>query len=103
MKCRNAVTTFIKKSKSSFETNLTNNIKNDPSLFWKYVMHNPKVQNDVLAITKNNGSTTSFDYETTNSMNSFSSVFTDESLTNIPTLGDRSNDSYLNRISITVT
>jgi len=36
-------------------------------------------------------------------MNSFSSVFTDEPLTNIPSLGDRSNDSHLTWISIAVT
>ena len=55
-----------------------------------------------MAITKDDGSTTSSDYETANSLNSFfSSVFTDEPLTNIPSLGDRSNGSHLDSISVT--
>ena len=52
------------------------------------------MQNDVLAITKDDGSTMSSGYETGNSLNRFfSSVFTDEPLTNIPSLGNRSNGS----------
>jgi len=60
------------------------------------------MRNDVLAVTNDDGSTTSSDYETANSLNTFfSSVFTDEPLTNIPSLGDRSNGSHLDSISIT--
>jgi len=70
--------------------------------FWKHVRNNAKVWNDVLAITSDNGSTTSSDYETANSLNNFfTSVFSDEPLTNIPSLGDRSNGFCLDRISIT--
>ena len=70
-KCRNAAIISIRKAKSSFETNLASHVKNSSSLFWKYVRSNSKVQNDVLAITKDDGSTTSSDYKTANSLNSF--------------------------------
>jgi len=50
-KHRNAATASIRKAKSSFETNLANNVKNNPLLFWKYVRNNSKVWNDVLAVT----------------------------------------------------
>ena len=56
----------IRKAKSSFETSLASNVKKNPSLFWKYVRSNSKVWNDVLAITKDDGCTTSSDYETAN-------------------------------------
>ena len=101
---RNIATASIRKAKSTFESNLAISIKNNPSIFWKYVRNNAKVHSNVIALTKDDDSITCSDYETANSLNKFfSSVFTitNEPPINIPSLGDRSKGCYLDNISIT--
>ena len=67
----NIATASIRKAKSTFESNLAISIKNDPSLFWKYVRNNAKVRSDVIALTKDDGPITCSDYETANSLKNF--------------------------------
>ena len=40
---KNVATASIRKAKSTFESNLAISVKNNPSLFWKYVRNNAKV------------------------------------------------------------
>ena len=70
-KSRNIATSSIRKAKSTFEFNLAINVKHNPSLFWKYVRNNAKVHNDAIALSQEDGSLTSSDYETANTFNKF--------------------------------
>ena len=90
-KYRNLSTTAVRHAKYTFEKNLASKVKSDCNLFWKYVRSCTKVQSSVGAMERDDGILTETDYETANVLNSyFTSVFTKESLFDIPSLTDRS-------------
>ena len=101
-KYRNIATAAVKYTKQSFETNLAKDIQQNPTLFWKYVRNNTKVRHDVDKLVKEDGTLTSSDCEVANCLNDFfTSVFTNELASDVPTLPDRSNGSILQDIKIT--
>ena len=62
--------------------------------------NNTKVQRDVDKMVKEDGTLTSSDYEVANCLNDFfTSVFTNEPASDVPTLPDRSNGSILQDIA----
>ena len=86
-KYRNLSTTAVRHAKYTFEKNLASKVKSDGNLFWKYVRSCTKVQSSVGAM------------ELLNSY--FTSVFTKESLFDIPSLTDRSDGNGLSNMAIT--
>ena len=99
---RNNATAAERKAKSTFQTNLANNVKHNPSLFWKYVRDCTRVHHDVGILLQDDGSFTHSDYESAYILNKFfTSVFTKELMTNIPTLLDRSISYKLHDIILT--
>jgi len=74
---RNTATAAVKKAKSDFELKLVSSVKQNPSVFWKYVQENAKVRSDVMSLRKEDGSRTCSDHETAQCLNDFfTSVFT---------------------------
>jgi len=67
----------------------------------RIIHHFSGIMSEIMSVAKHDGSMTASDYKTANLLNSFSSVFTEEPLANVPTLGDRSSGSCLYKISIT--
>ena len=101
-KCRNNATAAVKHAKSTFETKLARDIQHNPNLFWKYVRSNTKVRVDVDKLLKDDGTLTCSDHEVANHLNDFfTSVYTDEPTSEVPTLPDRSNGSTLQHTEIT--
>ena len=99
-KCRN-FTTAVRDAKYIFEKNLASKVKSDCNIFWKYVRSCTKVQSNVGILERDDGSFTETDYEAANVLNSFfTSVFTKESLSDIPSLSNKFNGEDLNNISI---
>ena len=101
-KYRNLSTIAVRDAKYTFERNLASKVKSDCNLFWKYVRSCTKVQSNVGIMERDDGSPTETDYEAANVLNTFfTSVFTKESLFDIPSLSDKSNGMDLNSITIT--
>ena len=64
--------------------------------------NNTKVQDDVDKLLKDDGTLTCSDHEVANCLNDFfTSVYTDEPTSEVPTLPDRSNSSTLQHIEMT--
>ncbi|XP_065895972.1 uncharacterized protein [Dysidea avara] len=101
-KCRNYATAAVKHAKSTFETKSARDIQHNPNLFWKYVRSNTMVRVDVDKLLKDDGTLTCSDHEVANRLNDFfTSVYTDEPTSEVPTLPDRSNGSTLQHTEIT--
>ena len=99
---RNIATATVRSVKSTFETGLANNIKHNPSLFWKYVRNNSRIRQDVDILLQDDGSFTHTDCEIANTLNKFfASVFTNEPTEEIPVLPDRTNGCSLQNIDLT--
>ena len=96
----NIITTIaVRHAKYTFEKNLASKVKSD---CWKYVRSCTKVQSSVGAMERDDGILTETNYETANVLNSyFTSVFTKESLFDIPSLTDRSDGNDLGNMAIT--
>ena len=63
---RNNAIAAVRKAKSTFQTNLANNVKHklhNPSLFWKYVRGCTRVHHDVGILLQDDGSFTHSGYE----------------------------------------
>ena len=96
------LTAAVRKARFTFETNLANSIKHNPSLFSKYVRDNTRVHHDVGILLQDDGSFTRSDCESANTLNKFfTRVFTKELMANIPTLPDKSSGRKLHNIVLT--
>ena len=99
---RNIATATVKRAKSNFELKLVDSVKENPSVFWKYVRENAKVRCDIMSLRKGDGSFTCSDRETAQCLNDFfSSVFTIEPEADLPSLPDKSMGHHLGNITIT--
>ena len=98
---RNNATAAVKRAKSTFELKLVDNVKQNPSVFWKYIRENAKVRSDVMSLRKEDGSGTCSDQEAAQCLNDFfTSVFTTEPDGDLPSLPDKSKGHCLNDITI---
>ena len=68
---RNIATAAVKRAKSDFELKLVDSVKQNPSVFWKYVRENAKVRCDIMSLKKEDGSRTCSDQETAQCLNDF--------------------------------
>ena len=83
------------------EVNLVSNIANNPRSVWRYVNSTLKGWSNMDAIQHLDGSLASSDQEKAELLNSyFSSVFTHENLTNIPTLESKDDTPQLDDMAI---
>ena len=81
----NLATTEIRKSKSSFEKKLADNIKNDSNSFYAFVSSKQKVRDKVGPLENNNGNIISDGFQMAEVPNEyFSSVFTTEDISSLP-------------------
>lgn len=84
-KARNQVKWALKHSVKDKELHLVSNIKSNPKAFYSYVSSRSKPKEGVSNLTKSDGSLTNTDREKAEILNSFfSSVFTKEDTTNVP-------------------
>ena len=98
---RNLSTIAVRDAKYTFKRNLASKVKSDCNIFWKYVRSCTKVQSNFGILERNGGLFTETDYEAANVLNTFfTSVFTNESLSNIPSLSNKFNGKDLNNINI---
>ena len=93
---RNEVKKLIRKSVRDYEKNLCNDSKKNVKKFWKYINSKLKRTTGISNLIKPDGTTTVSDSEKANVLNNFfTSVFTKESLNDVPTLPPRNNGAYL--------
>ena len=89
-RCRNVSTLAVRKAKCDFEQDIANNVANNPKRFRRYVQSKSKVKQSVSSIQRLDGTITTSDMEIANVLNSFfGSVFTNEHLTEVPSLPDK--------------
>ena len=50
------LTAAVRKASFTFETNLANNVKHNPSLLWKYVRDNTRVHHDIGILLQDDSS-----------------------------------------------
>ncbi len=86
-----------------YERDLIKGVKKNPKAFWKYAQSKTKSRSGINDLEKGDGGLTQSDEEKADVLNTFfTSVFTQEDLTNIPTLEDRDFSTPLQKIEISV-
>ena len=77
-------------------------IKKNPKCFWKYVREKTKTKSGISSLKLPDGTTAETDQAKAEALNNFfSSVFTREDLSTIPTLPDRQFDRLIDNITFT--
>jgi hypothetical protein len=102
---RNNVVKEIRKAKNIFEKKLVNSIKQNPKSFYSYVRSRAKTKDKVGPLKDQNGKLVLDDKDRAQLLNTFfSSVFTEENMTQIPEVKNRDDtggdDEKLNEIKI---
>ena len=99
---RNNAKKVIRKAVKKHEEKIATESKLNPKSFWKYVNTKLKRSTGISNLEKPNGDLTSSDDEKAEVLNTFfSSVFTNEDLSNVPKVDNLSNDMFLTDIIIT--
>ncbi len=102
-RARNQARWATRKSIKAFEKSVAQNIKTNPKLFWKYVHSKTKTRQPISDLQKEDGSLTVNDHEKAEVLNQFfTSVFTKEDLSNMPTVEKHQVPKDLDSIYITV-
>ena len=84
---RNQVTAATRRDRREFERNISKEIKNNNKLFWRYINSQRISKTTIPDLQRKDGSLTSDDKEKAELLNAqFTSVFTDEDKTHLPTL-----------------
>ena len=82
---RNKTKSQIRKSRIDHETKLANSTKTNPKKFWKYVNKSAKSVSGISALKKDDQTLATTDLDKAHILNQyFSSVFTNEDITNVP-------------------
>ena len=99
---RNKATRACRNAKINFEKQIADNIKTDTKSFWNYVRSQSKTRTGISDLQTDDGTLLTSDVQKAEILNSFfSSVFTDEDISIIPSLDVRSFDECLDSINIT--
>ena len=97
----NRLRSLTRNLRCQHEATLVSNIANNLKSFWCYVNYSLKARPNIDAIQRLDGSLASSDQEKAELLNSyFSSVFTHENLTNIPTLESKDDTPQLDDMAI---
>jgi len=98
---RNKATRSCRFAKRNFERELAGNLKTDPKSFHSYVRSQLKSKTHIADLESQDGSLLSSDVQKAELLNSFfSSVFTNEDVSHIPTMEDRNFETFLEDIYI---
>ena len=92
---------MTRKSIKAFEKSITDKVKSNPKSFWKYANSKLKCKIKIGDLTADNGSIIDSDENKVDLLNSFfTSVFTKEDLSNMPTFHDRikQKESFLTNV-----
>ena len=96
-KARADVKRVMRRNKKNHETKLAKNIKDDPKSFYAYVSSVTKPREKIGNLLKDDGSLTKDNQEKADIFNTFfSSVFTQENLSNIPNFESRTSTTISN-------
>ena len=99
---RNSLRWLTRKLQREFERDLIKNLKKDPKAFWRYANSKLKTRSKVSQLFKEDGTITENDNEKAQVLNTFfSSVFTEEDISEIPSLGKRYKNDPLGHLHIT--
>ena len=99
---RNKTKREIRKSVKEYERKISKESKKNVKGFWKYINLKLKRSTGICNLIKPNGDITQSEEEKANVLNDFfSSVFTKEDISHIPTLPNRSNDTFMTDIIVT--
>lgn len=102
IKERNTSQKECTKLRKNFEQLIAREAKTNPKAFWSYIKNQTKAKSGISPITKADGEMTNSDYEKAEVLNSFfASVFTQEDITNIPTLDARNYKDTIQTLTIT--
>ena len=83
--CRDKVRSTTRDLRVQYEVDLTNNIKDTPKAFWKYVKTRLKTRTIIPTLTLNDASTAKTSLDKAEALNNyFGSVQTDDDCTNVP-------------------
>jgi hypothetical protein len=98
---RNAANECVKKSKKNYERTISLKAKSEPKQFWRYVKSKVKSKIGVSNLKRDDGGFVGSDNEKADVLNGFfASVFTKETLHNIPDLPDKTVENNLNDIHV---
>ena len=102
IKYRNKAKSEIRKAVKNHEKNIIDKSKTNSKPFWKYVNSKLNRSTGIPNLAKPDGNLTSSDEEKANVLNSFfSSVFTQEDLTDIPIIDNLTDNTFLSEIIVT--
>jgi hypothetical protein len=100
--CRNTVTHTINKAKSDYEHKLASGVKTNPKKFWQYVNSSVKSKGKINELIDSDGNITTDDQGKADILNNhFASIFTEEDLSDIPSMPIKPNLKLLEDITIT--
>ena len=98
---RNQVTLSTRRDRLEFERNISREIKNNNKLFWRYVNSQRISKTTIPDLQRKDGSLTSDDQEKAELLNAqFTSVFTDEDTTHIPSFDPLPVNTKLDKLNI---
>ena len=101
-KVKNELRATTRHLRKEFERNLAKNVKDQPKKFWAYVNSRTKTRSKIPPLQTDDGGKANSAAEKAEALNNFfSSVFTDESLDNIPDEGPVFRGDYLDIFEIT--
>ena len=102
-KTRNQAKREVRRAKNCFEKQLGEQAKTNPKAFYNYCNLKRKTKAGIAGLKREDGTTAEDDQEKTEMLlnNFFSSVYTKEDFTNVPSMEPRNNGHYLDNIIIT--
>ena len=101
---RNQVTSALRNDRLCFERGISKEIKNNNKIFWRYVNSQRTTKTSIPDLERKDGSKATTDDEKAEILNNqFTSVFTDEDLSNVPEFTPHPCTSYLEKFEINKT
>ncbi len=101
VRARNQTKWAVRQAKKAYETSITKEVKRNPKVFFKYAKSKLKTRSGIADLIKENGEKTKSTQEKAEVLNNFfASIFTQESVEQIPDFETRCN-TILNNILIT--
>ena len=99
---RNIATNSVNDAKKKFEHKIIHEVKTNPKNFWNYVKYKTKTKSNIAGLENNQGDIVNEDKQKAEIFNQyFSSVFTDEETSNIPSIEVEGDFPTLDSISFT--
>ena len=98
---RNQVTASLRNDRLCFERGISKEVKNNNKVFWRYVNSQRTARSQIPDLQRKDGSKATTDEEKAELLNQqFTSVFTNEDMTNVPEFNPHPCNSFLDKINI---